>query len=551
MLEIGTVLQDRYLIEKQIGSGGMGAVYSAIDQRFGSCVAIKETFYNYNEWGDAFEREARLLNSLHHPVLPHVSDFFSEGDNHFLVMEFIEGTDLWEVLQNGERFADADVLRWANQLLDALDFLHSQNPPIIHRDIKPNNLMITRRGDIILLDFGLAKLESHDQNGARSVFGYSRTYSPLEQIEGTGTDIRSDIYSLGATGYHLLSGAPPVDALKRAASIISGKGDPLQPASDFNPKLDPIIVTILQKALALNPDERFSSAREMREAIEATGNADLNTNPAAAQPDALDELKELAEPAGALDFPAFAAFAGDAEHNPLAANTDESPNEDDSLTVPAAVTPILIEIPPPPARERSYQGAWVKAVLALLLLLSGGAVLWALSRQSDAPAQVAQPPVVQENKIEPAATEPEQTKAAAPVSETAPAKDDEIDSASPAESEKKSTAKQTSEPAERAEKENSAPPEREVSTAAAKKPAEPKKAQNQPVQKRQPTDEDLDDFSRPRVVQNPRNARRESSVEEIDRFFIGDPLTPEERRRRRQQRRRMQERRRNMRIDDY
>lgn len=253
MIEIGTFLQDRYLIGKQIGSGGMGAVYMAIDQRFESRVAIKETFYNDVSLDEAFEREARLLNTLHHPVLPHVSDFFIEDGKHFLVMEYIEGEDLSEMLKSGSFLPAADVLRWANQLLDALDFLHSQDPPIIHRDIKPHNLKITPRGDIVLLDFGLAKLES-DYHGARSIFGYSRTYSPLEQIEGTGTDVRSDIFSLGASGYQLLTGRPPVNALKRASAIISGQRDPLEPPSVYNSEINPALDHILLTALALNPN---------------------------------------------------------------------------------------------------------------------------------------------------------------------------------------------------------------------------------------------------------------------------------------------------------
>jgi serine/threonine protein kinase len=127
MLKAGTLLQDRFLIEEQIGLGGMGAVYMAVDQKFGSKVAIKETFYSA-ELAEAFEREARLLNGLHHPVLPHVSDYFSEGDEHFLVMEYIEGEDLSEILKRGETLPFDDVIRWTLELLDALDYLHSQDP---------------------------------------------------------------------------------------------------------------------------------------------------------------------------------------------------------------------------------------------------------------------------------------------------------------------------------------------------------------------------------------------------------------------------------------
>jgi serine/threonine protein kinase len=268
MIEFGTLLQDRYLIERQIGEGGMGAVYAAIDQRFGSQVAIKETFYKHDELGVAFEREAHLLNSLHHPALPHVSDYFAENNGYFLVMQFIEGEDLSEILRREGAFPVKDVLHWTDDLLDALDYLHSQEPPIIHRDIKPQNLKITARGDVILLDFGLAKLNSEDSSVEKSIFGYSRKYSPLEQIQGTGTDARSDIFSLGATAYHLLTGKPPLEVIARASEIIHGNPDPLRLASDINSEIPVAVADVLNKALALNAVRRFASAKEMREALD-------------------------------------------------------------------------------------------------------------------------------------------------------------------------------------------------------------------------------------------------------------------------------------------
>ena len=311
MIENETLLQDRYLIEKQIGAGGMGAVYRAVDQRFGSFVAIKETFYKNDELGEAFEREAHLLNSLLHPVLPHVSDFFTENNGHFLVMQFIEGEDLSEVLKREGAFPVRSVLRWTDSLLDALDYLHSQEPPIIHRDIKPQNLKITPRGDVILLDFGLAKLSSEDITGVKSVFGYSRKYSPLEQIQGTGTDARSDLFALAATAYHLLTGKPPIDVLPRASAIVAGNVDPLPLASEINSKIPVGVASVLNSALALNPAQRFASAKAMRQALEHTVKSNL-----------AEDVAELVQPALAVagddaiinsaetdNFPALEAFS--------------------------------------------------------------------------------------------------------------------------------------------------------------------------------------------------------------------------------------------------
>lgn len=268
MIEAGNILQERYRINKQIGQGGMGAVYVATDERFGSTVAIKQTLCMDDNFRKALDREARLLNSLKHTALPRVSDHFLENDGQFLVMEFIPGEDLCCILEEqGKPFEAEQVLIWADQLLDALDFLHNQNDPVIHRDIKPQNLKITPKGQIILLDFGLAKgnpTESKDNTATKSIFGYSRNYASLEQIQGTGTDPRSDLYSLAATLYHLLTGDPPEDALTRAMNVLGQKVDPLEPAHFVNENVPKGVSAIISAAMDLNAEQRPSSAAEMR-----------------------------------------------------------------------------------------------------------------------------------------------------------------------------------------------------------------------------------------------------------------------------------------------
>src|SRR5678816_124821 len=206
-----TLIQGRYLVVHLIGKGGMGEVYLAVDQRLGSAVALKRTYFAGDEMlGNAFEREARTLARMRHPVLPKVTDHFGEGEEQYLVMEHIAGDDLSKRLEAAQKpFPLTWVLFWSDQLLDALAYLHSHEPPIIHRDIKPQNLKLTDENHIVLLDFGLSK--NFDTNSASSpvnsasVAGYSPHFASMEQIRGTGTDARSDMYSLAATLYQLLT----------------------------------------------------------------------------------------------------------------------------------------------------------------------------------------------------------------------------------------------------------------------------------------------------------------------------------------------------------
>ena len=287
MLTPETILQGRYRIVRQLGQGGMGAIYEAIDQRLDTTVALKETLFADERLRKQFEREARLLARLHHPALPRVSDHFAETDGQFLVMQFIPGDDLSEMMARKRGPFPADqVLTWADQLLDALDYLHTQDPQIIHRDIKPQNLKLTSRGQIILLDFGLAKGQAGDISRvttSASIFGYTPNYAPLEQIQGLGTDSRSDLYSLGATLYHLMTGVKPPDALTRAAALVNGQPDPLTPASVANPAIPHDVDAVLAKAMAQNRDQRFASATEMRNALHETDEVSTVVNRGEAQ----------------------------------------------------------------------------------------------------------------------------------------------------------------------------------------------------------------------------------------------------------------------------
>jgi serine/threonine protein kinase len=265
MLSTNTILQDRYHVVRPLGRGGMGAVYEAFDRRLSRRVAIKETLVEGDDLRQAFEREAHLLANLRHPALPNVLDHFSEAGGLFVVMEFIPGDDLGAMLELHHSFPSAEVLRWADQLLDALSYLHALDPPVLHRDIKPANLKLIAPDKIVLLDFGLAKGRAGQMThtDSRSVLAYSPNYSPLEQIQGTGTDQRSDLYALGATLYHLLTGVKPPDALTRATAVVNGQPDPLRPAHQLDDQVTATLSAAITRALALNIDQRPRTASEM------------------------------------------------------------------------------------------------------------------------------------------------------------------------------------------------------------------------------------------------------------------------------------------------
>src|SRR5437773_272145 len=272
MLSANSILQNRYRIVRQLGAGGMGTVYEAIDQRVSCAVALKQTLLGTNaEAREAFRREAALLANLRHASLPKVMDYFGEGDGEFLVMEYIAGHDLAALLDlRGHPFPQEEVMRWADQILKLLEYLHTRQPPILHRDIKPANLKVTDQDELFLLDFGLAKGATGQMPTVqtdRSVYGYTPVYAPLEQIHGRGTDPRSDLYALGATLYHLLTGQAPLGAPARFDAIENDQPDPLKSIPEINPQIDSSVARVIQDAMALSRRDRPQSAADMRRAL--------------------------------------------------------------------------------------------------------------------------------------------------------------------------------------------------------------------------------------------------------------------------------------------
>ena len=271
----GTILRERYRVVELIAQGGMGAVYKAEDLRLsGRVCAVKEVIpelYGFSQVTEdlhaQFYREASVLARLDHPNLPKVSDYFCEEGREYLIMDYVPGRDLEEIVlekrRAGERLSEAQVLSWAAQICDALEYLHTQAPPIVHRDIKPANIKLTPEGRIKLVDFGLVKLLTPDDAQTITIVQGRGTapYTPLEQYGGDGehTDPRSDIYALGATLYHLLTGEPPAPARERFLRPGS-----LKPLREVNPHVSTRTANAIARAMALHPDDRPPTIRAFR-----------------------------------------------------------------------------------------------------------------------------------------------------------------------------------------------------------------------------------------------------------------------------------------------
>jgi serine/threonine protein kinase len=272
--------QVEYKIVREVARGGMGAIYRAEDRVNRRVVAIKEACLdpacggNIAQIRERLVHEMQVLLPLDHPSIPKVYEQFVRYENAYLVMEFIEGQTLQriqeQVIAAHKRLEQARVVGWALQVLDALDYLHTQPKPIIHRDIKPENLILSLDGRVVLVDFGLMKQVERQLESGPLIHAIGTVeFAPPEQYAESGahTDQRSDIYSLGATMYYLLAGHLPPRAVDRMLPMSMSAPLKRGALTRLNLTVAPRIEAIIFKAMEIEPDKRFQSAREMREAI--------------------------------------------------------------------------------------------------------------------------------------------------------------------------------------------------------------------------------------------------------------------------------------------
>jgi len=262
-LERGALLYNRYRILEILGQGGMGSIYRAVDDNLGVEVAVKENLFTTEEYARQFRREAIILASLKHPNLPRVSDHFViDGQGQYLVMDYIEGDDLRERMDHVPTIPEAEAIVIGVAICDAMNYMHTQRPPVLHRDIKPGNVRISPNGHIFLVDFGLAKIVQGGQQTATGARAMTPGYSPPEQYGAARTDHRSDVFSLGATLYAAVTGTIPEDSLARTMEQME-----LTPVRKRNPKVSRRLASAIEKALSVHPDDRFQSAEEFKQAL--------------------------------------------------------------------------------------------------------------------------------------------------------------------------------------------------------------------------------------------------------------------------------------------
>ena len=401
-LSPGTLLNNRYRILSILGQGGMGAVYHAIDENLGIAVAVKENLFLTDEYARQFQREASILAGLRHPNLPRVGDYFTlQGQGQYLIMDYIDGEDVRMRLERLKQLPEKDVIIIGVLICDALAYLHSRKPPVVHRDIKPGNIKVTPEGEVLLVDFGLAKIMSRDEATTTGARAMTPGYSPPEQYGTARTDPRSDIYSLGATLYASLTAMIPEDGLARSTGKVE-----LTPIRTLLPKVNRRLAATIEKALAVESDQRYQTADEFRKEL-------LQSS----------DITELAN-IGRITIPPPPPMP---ESPPLAKPVEPSdikPESHEILSPP-------VDPPKPPAKNsRSGSMGWI---LVLSILILGGlasiayarpdlpaAIIQQFKPKTSTPLPVVIPPDPTDTPVPPSATIPASTGTPEPVSTQIP-----------------------------------------------------------------------------------------------------------------------------------
>jgi eukaryotic-like serine/threonine-protein kinase len=350
-LEKNTLVHNRYRVVEILGQGGMGSVYRAVDENLGATIALKENLFTSDEYSRQFRLEAVILANLRHPNLPRVYDHFVFGEQgQYLVMDYIEGEDLRQRMERIGTISEEDAVQIGASICDALAYLHSRKPPILHRDIKPGNVKVTPEGHIFLVDFGLAKVfEGTGQATTTGARAMTPGYSPPEQYGTARTDPRTDIYSLGATLYASMCGIIPEDGLARAMDNAQ-----LTPLRKRNAKISRRVAAAIEKAMSVDPSDRYQTAEDFKKAL-------LNSKSISQQ---LEGAYVVAPPPVGSDFPddpGEGITRIEKTPRPKTGPVPPSSSEDEQ--------PFVSPLKKQKERERRRRFALIRFVLILLVLL--------------------------------------------------------------------------------------------------------------------------------------------------------------------------------------
>jgi len=377
-LPVGSIVQGRYRVEDLLGKGGFGAVYLVRDQRVrGNLFALKEVIDPSKKERSHFTFEGEVLKRLDHPSLPRVYRAF-EDDAHnraYILMDYIEGPNLEALRQKQpeKRFSLSHVLHVMGPVVEAVGFLHKQEPPIIHRDIKPSNIIVPTSGDrTMLVDFGIAK-EYDQESTTTAIRRCSPGYGAPEQY-AKGTNPSTDLYGLGATFYALLTGVVPTDALYRMTQLGSKHSDPLEPVTAFAPDVPSHVADAVKRAMSINSKERFASVEEFWQALHAQPIGSATPTP-------VPFLKDAPRPTAAPKTPIVAPLPPitpslPATPVPQGVQTPQVARLEQRRTVvppPGATTDVpteTVDLSPQPGRRRTPFLLLLVAI-ALLALLAG------------------------------------------------------------------------------------------------------------------------------------------------------------------------------------
>ncbi len=399
---IGKTISNRYVVEEMLGQGGMSAVYKGTDPNLKRVVAIKvihSHLSNNPDFVQRFEEEAAAVAQLRHHGIIQVYDFNRDEDLYYMVLEFVPGETLQDHLKRlndgGRKLSPTKAIEYMASICDAVDYAHQRG--MIHRDIKPANLMLTTTGQVILMDFGIAKIVGGTRHTATGAVVGTAMYMSPEQIKGEQPDRRTDIYSLGVTLFEMVSGRPPFDANSAMTLMMMHINDPVPNVKNLNPDVPDALVSVINKALAKDPNNRYQTAAQMAAALRNT----LSAGSSSPQATMMEDATLMKQARGTtIEKPYAGTYVESAPIVPPRGTMIEGSAPSSIYSTPVA--------PSAPKRKTSMAVPIVSAIVIGLLCLAGVGV-FAASQLFGAPAPTETPVLVptdtQSAAVLPAATE--------------------------------------------------------------------------------------------------------------------------------------------------